>query len=170
MKILYESNNSFIARDEKGRMVKIPKNKFADGEIVTTSQKHYSQAELTKLTQPRYTENRGWVYSQNYISLQGFKGGNSFAHDEDNFDKVEDPILKLYAERLILKELISKHENELKIAKENLIKIEYALSVSVGNWDKIEKKCKCGKLFVKNSYNVNFDVCDECYSERQKND
>lgn len=159
-----EEDGEMITRNKKGKFMSIPDPVFSDGEIVTTSDKHYSPKALTILTKPTYSENRGWVYIENYVDLQHNRGGAGMWNNEDLYKKIADPVLKLYAERIKLKTEIKDCELGLKIKRKSLEDIEYALSIAVDNWDKVKKICKCGKLFIRNSDNINLDICDDCYT------
>lgn len=155
-------------RNIHGQFVKAPGPRFADGEFVTTSAKHYSSHNIVMLSDPTYNKTRGWIYVQNFANLQAVGGGCSFWENEDSFEPINNPVVKLYAERIKLKKEIQKHEQLLKQKKEELTKIEYALFVSVPEWDKVKKACKCGHLFICNSHNVNADMCDDCYQNQME--
>jgi len=163
MDILYSEGNNVYARNAKGQITKLPKNKFEEGEYVVTSTKHHSPNDFTRLVHPSYALMRGWVYGQEYVSLQGRCGGSSFAWDEDEFEKITDPIVRLYAERLRLNDVISKCESTIADSKKRLGNIEYSLSISIPDWDKIERVCSaCGGVFTRNSININLSYCDKC--------
>jgi hypothetical protein len=155
-----------IIRNKKGKFQKVQKNKFEDGEIVSTSSKHYSYHSLSILAQPNYAENRGWVYVENYIDIQGNGGGSGCWHEEKLYKKIDNPILKLYAKRIQLKKDIQELKLKIKEKEDSLKMIEHSLNVSSPNWDKYKKMCnRCRCLFTKNDYNVNSDICDNCYKE-----
>ena len=112
-----------------GEIVKVEAPLFRDGEVVSTTEKHFSQKELTRLLHPMYADRRGWVYTENYISEDGESGGCGSAFNEDLFRKPVALETKLKAKRI---ELIKSQES-LKgkgnaIEKELSI-IEYALSI-----------------------------------------
>ena len=152
-----------VIRDKEGKFKSVPEAKFYDGEVVSASEKHYSQKALCRLRTPTYNKIRGWLYIEDFMDLQNESmRGSSFWNNESMYETITDPILKLYANRIKLKSGIIKHESVLKQKREELGKIEYALSLAVEDWDKVKKKCKCGKLFIRNSKNINSDICDIC--------
>ena len=161
--LLYEAEGNIIARNEKGQLTKIPKNKFNDGEIVTTSKRHFSEKALGILTKPTYTENRGWVYIENYIDLQGSGGGCGSWFEEELYEKIDDPILKLFAERIRLRKHMETLKCQLKNDSEQLEKIRYSLSISVDYFNEVKRACnKCSSVFIKNAKNINSNICDDC--------
>ena len=163
LKLLYETKDHVIARDGKGRLTKITKNKFNDGEVVQLSENHYSGRGITIVKTPTYTKERGWIYGENFIDLQGGGGGSCFWNNEELFKKIDNSILKLYAERIRLKRTIEEHKRQLKIDSEQLEKIEYSLSISVDDFDKVEKVCRiCEAIFIRNTTNINSNHCDNC--------
>lgn len=162
---LYRQENKYYFRNDKGQISAIPVNKFEHNEIVRTSKKHYYEATFVMLIEPTYTEERGWVYGTKFINRQGVGSGCSFAHEEDNFEKLDNARDILYANRYYAKATINKLKKELEQKQIELDKIEYCLSISVPEWDKIERDCReCGKLFHTHGKggNYNRDLCIEC--------
>lgn len=102
---------------------------FNDGEIVSTSSKHFSQKGLTRLLSPSYTDNRGWVYTENYINENGIPGGCGAWFEEELFKKIEDLGTRLLAKRIELNIEIQRLNNDIKIMNSELSKIEYALKI-----------------------------------------
>lgn len=164
MKILYKENGFCYIRKDNGQLGKIPSNKFEDGEIVMITEKHYSKEQrLSILEKPSYTENRGWVYTEHFINLQGDGSGCGCWNNEDHYKKINNPILKLYAERIRLINEINLLKQQLETKENAFNMIEFALSKTSDQWYKIEKICsKCNSLFIKNTTNVNLDICDDC--------
>ena len=154
-------------RDKKGRFIP-NKAAFRDGEVVTTTPKHFSPKDITIVSNPSYTENRGWVYTENYVDLQNCRGGCGSSFEENLYRKITNPTLRLFAARIKLKTDIATYERKLRNDLETLKKIEYALFISVGNWDKVKKMCKCGTFFIRNSQNPNAAICDSCDPEQAK--
>lgn len=162
---LYQQDSKFYFRNEKGQINTIPINKFSHNEIVKGSSKHYSKTTFVMLTEPTYTETRGWVYGIHFINRQGGGSGASFAYEENNFEKLDNTRDILYANRYYAKATINKLKKELLQKESELEKIEYCLSISVYEYDKVEKDChKCGKLFHTHGEggNYNRDLCIEC--------
>lgn len=164
MEKLYKKDGFVYFRKDNGRFLKVKKNRFEHGEIVSTSDKHYSKEGITVVLEPKYTEKRGWVYREQYIDLQGSGGGTGWWNNEDLYTKISSPIVKIFAKRINLKREINALENELKNRKIDLEKIDFSLSESVVDFDKVERVCnKCGALFIRNSTNVNSELCDDCF-------
>ncbi|KKL65139.1 hypothetical protein LCGC14_2158020, partial [marine sediment metagenome] len=65
--ILFKTETSCTIRLKNGRFKKVPLPKFKHEQIVQTSLKHYSQKDFTMVLEPTFTENRGWVYGEQYI-------------------------------------------------------------------------------------------------------
>jgi len=148
-------------RNKKGQFIKTPTAKFKHNEFVATKSKLFRR--FTRLIEPNYNQKRGWIYGESYTDLQGNTGGSGFWTEEIFFDKLKNPLLKLYATRINLKEEIKEHKLQLALKTKKLNSIEYALRISVDNWDTVKKSCiECGNLFTRNSINVNLDICDEC--------
>lgn len=162
---LYKQDGKYYFRNDKGQITAIPVNKFEHNEVVKGSKKHYSKKTFVMLIEPVYTETRGWVYGTQFIDRQGGGSGCSFAYEEDNFEKLDNARDILYANRYYAKATINKLKKELEQKQVELEKIEYCLSISVPEWDKIERDChKCGKLFHTHGKggNYNRDLCVEC--------
>ena len=102
---------------------------FYDGEIVRTSSKHFSQKKLTRVLSPSYTDNRGWVYTENYINERGVSGGYGSWFEEELFEKIEDLETKLLAKKIELNTKIQHLNNDVKIMNKKKKKIEYALEI-----------------------------------------
>ena len=162
MEILYSNGDSLIIRNNKGKMQKIPKNKFEKGEIVMKGDKHYSKDGIVRLLDPTWTDTRGWIYGENYIDLHGSGGGCRYSTNEDCLKKIDIPAVRLYAKRINLNTEIANLEKLLKDKKIELEKVEYGLSISVDKWKDMKKVCRCGNLFIRNSKNINWDHCDKC--------
>lgn len=161
---LYEKNGFYYIRNGKGVIEKITKNHFKSGEIVKTTDKHFSQKSFTRVINPCYTKTRGWVYTENYTNRNVGSGGCGSAFEENLYAKLTDPADILFAERRYLNETISKLKNDLKQKESKLEKILFALNLAVPNYERIIDKCgKCGTLYGKdNEGNVNKNICKEC--------
>lgn len=112
----------------------IPKPKFAHGQFVKTSGKHYSKKDFTRVISPSYTDNRGWVYGESYCDIYGNPGGAGYWIEEANFEPLNDPLLLLYAERLKHIETIKNHQNIVRQREEFLNKIQFSLDIIVPKW------------------------------------
>lgn len=169
---LYERNDSYFIRNEKGEIEKIPKNKFYHGQIVKTTDKHFSQKTFTSVVEPNYTEQRGWIYGEGYLSRNDGRGGFGYWNEEDLFEEITSPGDILYAERIYLMNEIRECKNNLKNAEDKLEKIEFALSVSIPDWKNVHKKCHlCGKLYLGSEGDVNISICNKCKDlEKPEND
>ena len=164
-KFLYEEDGYYFIRKEDEEILKIPVNKFYHGQIVKSSTLHHSVNEFVTLTDPSYSEQyKYWCYGQSYRDMNGRCGGGSYSWKEDEFTELTDVDSKLFAERLYLLDDILNYESALKLAKDKLDKIEYALSISVENYTSIRTKCeKCKTPMSRNKTNCNIDKCDNCY-------
>lgn len=128
-KFLYEDGDSYFIRNSKGEINKIEKNKFFDGQIVQTTDKHFSKHAFIMLIDPCYTVTRGWIYGNKYVNIDGGGGGSSFSWDECDFTELSAPDMILYAERFYLNEKINKLKTELKQSEDSLNKIQFALDI-----------------------------------------
>lgn len=166
-KYLYQEKDDYYFRNKKGQIEKVEANRYHHGQIVKASDKHHSNTQFIKLIDPSYSDQyKKWFYGVAYTSMNGSSGGCSYSWPEDDFTELKDADAILYAERLYLKEEIQLLENRLKESRNNLEKIEYALSLSVNNWEAIRTKCeKCGSPITRNKTNCNIDKCDSCYPE-----
>lgn len=108
--------------------------KFKHGEIVKTSSKHYSPKDFTQLLSPSWTDNRGWVYGENYLDIYGNGGGSGYWIEEELFEPLSDPLLKLYAERIKIIEFIQQHETMVKQRRDFLDKIMFSLDIVAPKW------------------------------------
>lgn len=130
-----ENENGYLVYDRKSKEEKtIPAPKFKHGEIVKTTTKHYSPKDFTQLISPAWTDNRGWVYGESYINIYGHKGGSGYWHEEDLYEPLTDPLLKLYAERLKHIEFIQTHETLVSQRKDFLNKIMFSLDIIAPKW------------------------------------
>lgn len=166
-KYLYEENGDYYFRNEQGLVDKVEVNRYYHGQIVKASEKHHSKTQFIKVIDPSYSgQYKKWFYGVAYISMNGMGGGCSYSWPEDEFTELVDADAILYAERLYLKEEIQALQNRLKEANSSLEKIEYALSLSVKNWESMRTKCvNCGAPMARNKTNCNIDKCDACYPE-----
>lgn len=167
---LYEKDDKLYYRDALGKIKKVPKNKFSEGEIVRTKSNHCSPNRFTRIIQPNYTEERGWIYGENYINLQGMGGGSGFYTNEDNFTKLSRPEDLLFAKRIYLKENINKLNIELKSNESELEKITYALDISIPNHNKYTDDCKkCFTMFSGfDGGDPNRDLCKSCLEKERE--
>jgi len=165
VKYLYEENGFLYFRNEKGRIDKHPKNKFSDGEIVALNE-HYSKKGITRLKEPSYTKNRGWVYVENYMDIQGLGNGCGMWNNEERYDNITDPKFVMIAKRIEIKEDILKTKKKLKSLEADLHKLEFAMTLSVKNYDTATHACViCGQLFEGfKGGDPNKDKCTKCLS------
>lgn len=126
--IKVESDHIF-ARNSQGEFCKIPKNKFSNGEIVQTTAAYYSPKSFTRLVSPTYTENRGWVYGENYIDREGGQGGCGYFFEEEHFLPLTDGKDILLAKRLQTLWRKKDLQIELNRAESDLEKINYCLGL-----------------------------------------
>lgn len=124
----YTEDGKAVLELEDGELLKINPPKFRNREVVSTTNKHYSQKELTRVLNPQYTENRGWVYVENYLDKNGRSGGCGMWIEEDLFQKPETLELRLKARKIEISEEISQLELNVKNRKTELSNIEFALS------------------------------------------
>lgn len=114
------------------KIVELPK--FKHNEVVKTSSRHFSQKDYTRVTDPRYTDERGWIYGENYINIDTFTGsGQGFWNDEWQYEKFDDLEMKLKAKLFELNDEISKLNYEISIKKKEIDKVNYALSLKNDN-------------------------------------
>lgn len=147
-KFLYEENESYFIRGEDGRIKKIPKNKFRHGQFVSTIPTYFSPKDFTRLVNPSYIEGKGWFYGENYVDRQGNGGGCGYSFKEESFVEITDPTDILLAERINLRKESEEIESRLKEITQSLVKINYALSISVPKYEKVVARCpKCRKYF-----------------------
>jgi hypothetical protein len=162
-KFLYKENGKVYFRDSKGKIRCIPENKFSNGQIVKTSDKHYSKKTFTEVINPNYVESRGWIYGEQYIDRQDSGGGISFWNNEDLYENITDPIDVLFSERLILKRKIKTLKSELSQCESSLEKIEFTFAIAVPGYNKVVKKCHtCGKLCSRDQADLNRSICLDC--------
>ena len=161
---LYEETDFLYFRNKKGQIDKHPKPKFKDNEIVTTTGKHYSIKNITRLKNPSFTENRGWVYVENFINIQGYGGGSGMWNNQDMYEKITDPKFLMIAKRIELKESILNEKNKLKSLESDLIKLEFTMDLVVENYKTATHSCKkCGILFKNfEGGDPNRDLCEKC--------
>jgi hypothetical protein len=135
---LYEENGSYYIRNDQGQIEKIAKNKFNHNQIVQTAQGHFSGKSFTRLLNPMFTKNRGWVYTENYITRNQNSGGCGCCFEENMYEKLIDPADILFAERIYLKEQIDTLKGKLSQCERSLGMIEYALSLSVPDYKNVK--------------------------------
>ena len=167
---LYGNSDCYYIRDEKGKIKKIPLNKFSHNQIVTTTEKHFSKESFTRLQYPVYTDNRGWVYTENYIDRHGSGGGCGSSFNEDLYTEITDPLDILFAERLYGMLKIQELKRDLKMQEGKLSKVVFAMDIVYPEWNNVINKCKvCGELYNKsNEGNVNIRICKDCYNKTKK--
>ena len=168
IKYLYQENGFLYFRNNKGQINKHPKPKFKDNEIVTTTEKHYSIKNITRLKKPSFTENRGWVYIENFINIQGSGGGSGMWNKQDDYKKITDPKFLMIAKRIELKESILKAKNRIKTLESNLDKLEFTMDLVIKDYRTATHSCKkCGNLFKGfEGGDPNKDLCTECLSKK----
>lgn len=127
--IIKIEDDHIFARNSQGEFCKIPKNKFPEGEIVQTTPTYYSPKSFTRLITPTYTENRGWVYGENYIDREGRQGGCGYSFEEEHFLPLSDGKDILLAKRL--QAIWRKQDAEIlfKRAESEIEKIDYCLAL-----------------------------------------
>jgi hypothetical protein len=135
---LYTKDAKVFYRGEDGTIRAVPQNRFEHGDIVRTTDKHFSNHDFTMLENPVWTSTRGWVYSQRYIGTDGSCGGGSSAWEEGDFVEISDPMMMIYAERFYAKENCARLSAELKAQQERLKMAEHAVKIAGG--DKPKKK------------------------------
>ena len=103
--------------------------KFFDGEIVTTTELHFSQHEVVQLISPKCVNNE-WFYGTAYCSYKNDRitlgGGSSYSWAEKDFRKIIDTKLKLACEVFYRRQEMNKLIFRLKIIKEELLNISFA--------------------------------------------
>lgn len=130
--IIKIEGDHIFARNSQGEFCKIPKNKFEDGEIVQTTTTYYSPKSFTRLVSPMFTEDRGWVYGENYIDRDGQQGGAGYFFEEVHFMPLTDGKDILLAKRL--QAIWRKNDAAILLnrAESEIEKIDYCLSLING--------------------------------------
>ena len=132
-KLLYENKDGSVCiRLDNGRMKSVPSAKFRHEQIVRTSEKHYSQKDFTMVLKPTWSEVRGWIYGERYISRDGSNGGCGWWNNEELYEPLSNPADILIAKKLALEAEIKGLEGSVKCRTKQLEKIRYALSVISG--------------------------------------
>ena len=116
-----------VEHTETFEIKKVTPPLFSDGEVVSTSSKHFSQKKITRLLSPVYTENRGWAYVENYINEKGEGGGYGSSFEESLFKKIDDLETRLLAKKVELNIEIKQLNGDLRVINNELSKVEYAL-------------------------------------------
>ena len=123
-------------RNNKGKYQSVPPPKFFDGEIVTTSDKHFSHHKVIILIDPKWNTNQqGWVYGNEYcdVSKDGTAinsgGGFSFSWNECDFEHLSNPHHKLLAEKYYREEKLSRLKREVEKIEGELLKIGYSIGL-----------------------------------------
>lgn len=133
--LIEDQETGFLVYNKKTKQEQIiPRPKFFHGQYVKTSTKHCSQKDFTRVISPCYTANRGWVYGEYYTDIWGNPGGTGHWEEEDLFEPLTDPFLKLVAERLNHLETIRNSKTIIKQMEEFVSKIDYSLDIIKPNW------------------------------------
>lgn len=128
--ILAVGKDGLMCRNGKGEFCNIPFPRFANKQIVKTTSDYFSPKSFTRLIDPTYTENRGWIYGENYIDREGMQGGCGYSFEEKWFTELEDVRDILIARRLSIKEEMSWLNSRLKTLSDELSKAEYAIQLT----------------------------------------
>jgi len=131
--ILQLKEGVLIAKNTKGEMCEIPLPKFRHRQIVQTAPDYFSPKSFTRLLDPTYVEERGWVYGENYIDRHGHGGGCGYSFDEKSFLPLEDARDILIAKRIELNEKLATLRHETKLAEAELAKVEYGIELTATN-------------------------------------
>jgi len=126
---LYETKDKIILRENKnGQMKAVVKPKFSHEQFVKTTSKHYSQKTFTQVCDPSWTDSRGWVYVENYVSRNGNGGGSGYWIDEDLFEGLTDAKDILIAEKLTREKKLHLVKVQTKRLEIELTRIDFSLS------------------------------------------
>lgn len=128
--IIGVSNDKLMALNTKGELCEIPFPKFKHKQIVKTTKEYFSPKSFTRLLSPSYTENRGWVYGENYIDRAGNPGGSGWSFDESGFLPLDDARDILVAKRIELVDRLNELKNETRLVTEELAKLKYAIDIT----------------------------------------
>jgi hypothetical protein len=114
-------------RDNNGKFATKPK--FFVGQVVKTSDKHYSKSEVIILDSRNYVKGKGWYYGEEYCHLKDGNiiaaGGYCSGNKEDFYEEIEDPTIKIAIEKFYRQKEKEKIEERLKILNSEISKIEY---------------------------------------------
>ena len=113
-------------RDGQGRFIKKANNLFNVGDVVCSSGKHFGYLGIVRISDMRFTEDRGWVCAIEYLDWQGARGGTSLWWAEDEFAQLSSVSDILLAERIKRRLKIQELEKLLITAKTELEQIEYS--------------------------------------------
>lgn len=121
-------SGNICIRDDKGKFRSVSSPPFQHEQIVKTSPKHYSQSSFTMVLEPTWTETRGWVYGERYISRNNLNsGGSGFWNNADFYELLDNPTDILLAEEYQLKKRKQEQERSIKQINMKLSHITFAL-------------------------------------------
>lgn len=122
--------NAIVQNKDSQELKIVAMPKFKHNEVVKTSERHYSQKDYTRVIQPTYTDERGWIYGESFINIDtGTSGGMGFWNDEYMYEKFTNLEMKIKAKLFELKDEISVLKNEINNKQREVEKLEYALRV-----------------------------------------
>ena len=125
-----DDGNAIVQNKDTQELKIVEMPKFKHNEVVKTSARHYSQKDYTRVLQPSYTDERGWIYGESFINIDTNTGGGmSFWNDEYMYEKFTDLEMKIKAKLFELKSEISVLKNEINAKQREVEKLEYALNV-----------------------------------------
>jgi|SRR5690625_384452 len=114
----------------------VPGAKFEIGEFVIDCR--YGEEEVREIGNRSFTEERGWVYAINYVTIDKRTrnvsyGGSSAWWDEKDFKKLNNPVDRLIIEKHKLNEKLTKNKRESELLKKAIEKIVFSLEIIGGN-------------------------------------
>jgi hypothetical protein len=124
-------------RDDRGRFMDKLKARFFDGQIVTTTPKHYSQNETIMVVKPTFSNIRGWIYGNNFCHYDRkekkiiVQGGSSFWNEEELFTKITDPEIKLAVEIFYREQEIKELLKRIDALNEELTRLKYTQEILI---------------------------------------
>jgi hypothetical protein len=131
--IINKGKRSMLIRNSNGRFQRIPNPLFFDGEVVISSEKHHTPNRVTIVTEPVWTDKRGWVYTETYCKVRNNKisieGGCGRWFDEDNYLKLSNPLHLVIAEIHYREKEKSKLEYWVKKIDSELDKLTFTLNL-----------------------------------------
>ena len=114
--------------------------KFEVGEFVHNCKHGIGEkldTQIVQISNRHFSENRGWVYGINYVGIDKEKhaitfGGSSVWWNEEQFQKIDNPLLLLIIQDYKLNNECEKKQRELGQIQSKQEKLQYAFQILSG--------------------------------------